>query len=115
MWIRFDVDGTLELTTDISLPDNITIDGREHDVQITGGGLRSSSVKIIITNLTFRDGAERDDQDALKVKGVTKSGFISVPFPITGMGCGPHQRHQRCDDFLEYFQRPRQGDADLSE
>ena len=46
MWIRFDVDGTLELTTDISLPDNITIDGREHDVQITGGGLRSSSVKM---------------------------------------------------------------------
>ena len=69
-WIRFEVDGDIRLNTNIALPSNLTIDARGRSVHIRNRGLTvNNRENIIITNLTFRDGAEGDDQDAIQVKG----------------------------------------------
>jgi len=69
-WIRFAVDGEIALSSSISLPSNLTIDGRDRSVEITGAGLTvHSKGNIIITNLHFHSGGDWDDNDAIQVKG----------------------------------------------
>ena len=57
VWIRFANSMTIALNTPISLPSNVTIDGRGSNIQITGRGLKLTGgvSNIILTNLTIRD------------------------------------------------------------
>ena len=69
-WIRFSVDGDINLNSNISLPNNITIDARGHYIRIFGGGFTvHNGSNIIITNLIFKEGPSGDDNDAIQVKG----------------------------------------------
>lgn len=72
-WIRFSVDGDIRLNSNIPLPSDITIDARGHLVRIFGAGLTlNRRSNVIITNLTFKEGRDGDDQDAVQVKGGDK-------------------------------------------
>jgi len=69
-WIRFSVDGEIGLNSSISLPSDLTVDGRGASVEITGAGLKVyQEGNIIITDLTFHSGGDWDDNDAIQVKG----------------------------------------------
>jgi pectate lyase len=69
-WIRFAVDGKIALSSRIDLSSNLTVDGRDRSIEITGAGLRVLNKKnVIITDLSFHSGADWDDNDAIQVKG----------------------------------------------
>jgi len=70
LWIRFSTDVEIALDSSISLPSDITIDGRDHTVEITGAGLKVYQERnIIINDLAFHSGGDWDDNDAIQVKG----------------------------------------------
>ncbi|MBO6938122.1 MAG: polysaccharide lyase family 1 protein [Deltaproteobacteria bacterium] len=56
-WIRFEVDGVIELDSDIQVGSDKTIDGRGADITITGGGLfiQNGAGNVILNNLKLRD------------------------------------------------------------
>ena len=69
-WIRFAVDGEIELSSRLTLPSNLTIDGRDRAVEITGAGLQVlNQSNVIITNLSFHSGGDWDDNDAIQIRG----------------------------------------------
>lgn len=72
-WIRFSVDGDIQLNSNITLPSNITIDARGHYIRIYNGGMVvNNNSNVIITNLIFKEGPSGDDKDAIQVKGGDK-------------------------------------------
>lgn len=56
-WIRFEVDGVIELQDNISVSSDKTLDGRGADVTIAGGGLyvEAGEGNVIVNNLKLRD------------------------------------------------------------
>lgn len=56
-WIRFQVAGTINLTSPLFVSSNKTIDGRDNNITIAGYGLRLHGVdNVIIHNVEFRGG-----------------------------------------------------------
>jgi len=69
-WIRFAVDGEIALRSKLRLAGNMTVDGRDRAVEITGAGLQVlDDDNVIITNLSFHSGGSGDDNDAIQVRG----------------------------------------------
>jgi len=57
VWIRFEVDGVIELESNVSVGSDKTLDGRGADVTIVGGGLyvEGGEGNVIVNNLKLRD------------------------------------------------------------
>ncbi len=77
LWIVFDRDMTINLSTDIRVKSNKTIDGRGHNITINRYGLilYGSTSKplenVIITNVTIKDGAS-NSVDAISIARANK-------------------------------------------
>lgn len=55
-WIRFSVDGDIELDTPLNVPSNVTIDGRGNEITLRGKGfLVHGRTDVIITHLAVED------------------------------------------------------------
>ncbi len=68
MWVRFAVDGVIQLATPIRIPSNTTVDGRGASITVTGKTLRvDGTSNVILTGLAFRDGTG-DTTDAVLVQ-----------------------------------------------
>ncbi|CAN0836962.1 Putative pectate lyase 21 [Linum grandiflorum] len=68
LWIVFDVSGTIELKTFLSVSSYKTIDGRGQRIKFTGKGLRLKECEhIIISNLEFQ-GGRGHDVDGIQIK-----------------------------------------------
>ncbi|CAI0442989.1 unnamed protein product [Linum tenue] len=68
LWIVFDVSGTIELKTFLSVSSYKTIDGRGQRIKFTGKGLRLKECEhIIICNLEF-EGGRGHDVDGIQIK-----------------------------------------------
>ncbi|MCD6464810.1 PKD domain-containing protein [Candidatus Bathyarchaeota archaeon] len=68
LWIVFDVNGVIELNSNIEVKSNKTIDGRGAEIVITGYGLRIKGVSnVIIVNIRFD--TAKDVTDAIEIRG----------------------------------------------
>jgi pectate lyase len=71
LWIVFDVSGTINLTSQISVKSDKTIDGRGANITITGYGLKiSGASNIIITDIVFdksAEGVSEAEGDAIRI------------------------------------------------
>lgn len=68
MWIVFEVSGTIELTSYLSVSSYKTIDGRGQRIKLTGKGLRLKECEhVIICNLILEKGVG-DDADGIQIK-----------------------------------------------
>lgn len=56
-WVRFEVDGVIELDSNVSVSSDKTLDGRGSDITIVGGGLyvEGGDGNVIVNNLKLRD------------------------------------------------------------
>ena len=65
--IRFDLNGVIALTAPLLMPSNISIDGRGHQVTVTGKGfILAGSDDVIITNLAIED-VGPNSEDGLRI------------------------------------------------
>jgi len=72
-WVRFSVDGDIHLSAPISVPSNVTVDGRGQYIRIYDHGFRINRVSnVIITRLIFKEG----DDDAIQLKHDTHTVWI---------------------------------------
>lgn len=68
MWIVFEVSGTIELSSYLSVSSYKTIDGRGQRIKLTGKGLRLKECEhVIICNLILEKGVG-DDTDGIQIK-----------------------------------------------
>ncbi|XP_042500321.1 probable pectate lyase 4 [Macadamia integrifolia] len=68
LWIVFEVSGTIELSSYLSVSSYKTIDGRGQRIKLTGKGLRLKECEhIIICNLEF-EGGRGHDVDGIQIK-----------------------------------------------
>ncbi|CAA0829775.1 Pectin lyase-like superfamily protein [Striga hermonthica] len=68
LWIIFEVSGTIELSSYLSVSSYKTVDGRGQRVKLTGKGLRLKECEhVIICNLIF-EGGRGHDVDGIQVK-----------------------------------------------
>ncbi|CAN8259945.1 unnamed protein product [Cochlearia groenlandica] len=68
LWIVFNVSGTIDLSSFVSVSSHKTVDGRGQKVKITGKGLRLKQCEnVIICNLEF-EGGVGPDADAIQIK-----------------------------------------------
>lgn len=76
-WVRFAVSGTIDVQGDLHVGSNVTIDGRDARVTISGGGLQLDGVEnVIITNVTFKNGGGGVNTDALRLINGTRGVWI---------------------------------------
>ncbi|XP_011094792.1 probable pectate lyase 4 isoform X2 [Sesamum indicum] len=76
LWIIFEISGTIELSSHLSVSSYKTIDGRGQRIKITGKGLRLKECEhVIICNLVF-EGGRGQDLDAIQVKPNSKHIWI---------------------------------------
>ena len=67
IWVRFAVDGTIELASPLNVPSNITIDGRGRQVTLSGKGfLVHGRSHVILTHLAVED-VVPDDMDGVQI------------------------------------------------
>ncbi|KAM7526287.1 hypothetical protein LguiA_016189 [Lonicera macranthoides] len=75
LWIIFDVSGTIELSSYLSISSYKTIDGRGQRIRLSGKGLSvKESEHVIICNLEFAEGGP--DSDAIQIKPRSKHVWI---------------------------------------
>lgn len=68
LWIIFEVSGTIELSSYLSVSSYKTVDGRGQRVKLTGKGLRLKECEhVIICNLVF-EGGRGHDVDGIQIK-----------------------------------------------
>ncbi|KAJ4977805.1 hypothetical protein NE237_008585 [Protea cynaroides] len=68
LWIVFEVSGTIELSSYLSVSSYKTIDGRGQRIKLTGKGLRLKECEhIIVCNLEF-EGGKGHDVDGIQIK-----------------------------------------------
>jgi pectate lyase len=69
LWIVFDVSGGIDLQSPIQVQSNKTIDGRGRAVTIRGFGLAIGAGRsnIVIENLSFTNGADLNNNDAVEI------------------------------------------------
>lgn len=76
LWIVFQVSGTIELRSYLSVSSYTTIDGRGAEIKLTGKGLRLKECEhVIICNLLI-EGGVGDDADAIQIKPNSKHVWI---------------------------------------
>ncbi|KAG6427388.1 hypothetical protein SASPL_111632 [Salvia splendens] len=76
LWIVFQVSGTIELRSYLSVSSYTTIDGRGQKIKLTGKGLRLKECEhVIICNLLI-EGGVGDDADAIQIKPNSKHIWI---------------------------------------
>ncbi|XP_050238412.1 probable pectate lyase C [Mercurialis annua] len=76
LWIVFEVSGTINLQTCLSVSSYKTIDGRGQKIKLTGKGLRLKECEhVIICNLAF-DGGRGPDATAIQIKPHSKHIWI---------------------------------------
>ncbi|KAF5819476.1 putative pectate lyase [Helianthus annuus] len=76
LWIVFEVSGTIELRSHLSVSSYKTIDGRGQRIKLTGMGLRLKECEhVIICNLEF-EGGRGHDVDAIQIKPNSKHIWI---------------------------------------
>ncbi|KAG8376462.1 hypothetical protein BUALT_Bualt09G0066000 [Buddleja alternifolia] len=76
LWIIFEVSGTIELSSYLSVSSYKTIDGRGHRIKLTGKGLRLKECEhVIICNLVF-EGGRGHDVDGIQIKPNSKHIWI---------------------------------------
>ncbi|KAL0309804.1 UNVERIFIED_CONTAM: putative pectate lyase 13 [Sesamum radiatum] len=76
LWIIFEISGTIELSSHLSVSSYKTIDGRGQRIKITGKGLRLKECEhVIICNLVF-EGGRGQDLDAIQIKPNSKHIWI---------------------------------------
>ncbi|KAK9756789.1 hypothetical protein RND81_01G121300 [Saponaria officinalis] len=76
LWIVFEVSGTIELNSYLSVSSYKTIDGRGQKIKFTGKGLRLKECEhVIICNLEF-DGGRGHDVDGIQIKPNSKHIWI---------------------------------------
>ena len=73
LWIVFDIDGTINLESDISVKSDKTIDGRGREIIITGHGLSIGNEdeqvsNVIIENIILKDGTGDEAEDGIRIK-----------------------------------------------
>lgn len=72
-WVRFEVDGDIHLQSPITVPSNVTVDGRDRYVRIYDEGFHIHGVSnVIITNLIFKEG----NDDAIQLKHAARNIWI---------------------------------------
>ncbi|MDZ7687972.1 MAG: hypothetical protein U5J64_04470 [Halobacteriales archaeon] len=72
--VRFDVDGDIHLRTPLSLPSNITLDGRGADVNLVGKGLLIHGVEnVVVTHIDIVD-VGPDTMDGVQIGTGTPGG-----------------------------------------
>ena len=72
-WVRFEVDGDIHLQSPITVPSNVTVDGRDRYVRIYDEGFHIHGVSnVIITNLIFKEG----NDDAIQLKHAASNIWI---------------------------------------
>lgn len=75
LWIVFDVSGTIELSSYLSVSSYKTIDGRGQRIKLSAKGLSvKESEHVIICNLEFAEGGP--DSDAIQIKPRSKHVWI---------------------------------------
>ena len=68
LWIVFEISGTINLSSYLSVSSHKTIDGRGQRVKLTGKGLRLKECEhIIVCNLEF-EGGRGHDVDGIQIK-----------------------------------------------
>lgn len=76
LWIRFAVDGEIELEHAIRVGSDKTVDGRGADITITGDGLELEGVEnVVIRNIRFADGPG-GNTDAIRISQGTRDVWI---------------------------------------
>ncbi|KAJ0088384.1 hypothetical protein Patl1_31955 [Pistacia atlantica] len=76
LWIVFEVSGTIQLYSYLSVSSYKTIDGRGQRIKLTGKGLRLSECEhVIICNLEF-EGGRGHDVDGIQIKPNSKHIWI---------------------------------------
>ncbi|XVF55349.1 hypothetical protein PTKIN_Ptkin06aG0030200 [Pterospermum kingtungense] len=76
LWIVFEVSGTINLTSFLSVSSYKTIDGRGQRIKLTGKGLRLKECEhVIICNLEF-EGGRGPDSDGIQIKPKSKHIWI---------------------------------------
>ncbi|XP_047960308.1 putative pectate lyase 21 [Salvia hispanica] len=76
LWIVFQVSGTIELRSYLSVSSYKSIDGRGQEIMLTGKGLRLKECEhVIICNLQIQGGVG-DDADAIQIKPNSKHIWI---------------------------------------
>jgi pectate lyase len=73
LWIVFDVAGNIDLQSSVIVESNKTIDGRGKAVALRGYGLIVGAARenVVIENLTFVDGTEASNNDAIQILGAS--------------------------------------------
>ncbi|XP_047339918.1 putative pectate lyase 21 [Impatiens glandulifera] len=75
-WIIFEISGTIDLSSYLSVSSHKTIDGRGQRIKLTGKGLRLNDCEqIIICNLEF-EGGRGHDVDGIQIKPNSKNIWI---------------------------------------
>lgn len=76
LWIVFEVSGTINLSSYLSVSSHKTIDGRGQRIKLTGKGLRLKECEnIIICNLEF-EGGRGHDVDGIQIKPNSRNIWI---------------------------------------
>ncbi|KAI3716637.1 hypothetical protein L1987_67651 [Smallanthus sonchifolius] len=76
LWIVFEVSGTIELSSHLSVSSYKTIDGRGQRIKLTGKGFRLKECEhVIMCNLEF-EGGRGHDVDAIQIKPNSKHVWI---------------------------------------
>ncbi|KAL3628574.1 hypothetical protein CASFOL_027620 [Castilleja foliolosa] len=76
LWIVFEVSGTIELASHLTVSSHKTIDGRGQRIKLTGKGFRLKECEhVIICNLIF-EGGRGHDVDAIQIKPNSKHIWI---------------------------------------
>ncbi|KAI3447650.1 hypothetical protein Pfo_004315 [Paulownia fortunei] len=76
LWITFEISGTIELSSYLSVSSYKTIDGRGQRIKLTGKGLRLKECEhVIICNLVF-EGGRGHDVDGIQIKPNSKHIWI---------------------------------------
>ena len=74
VWITFAQSGTINLSNNIDLPSNSTVDGRGHKVTIEGAGLHIKGVEnVLITHIKIQKASD----DAIQIKYESRLAWIN--------------------------------------
>ncbi|GER28648.1 pectin lyase-like superfamily protein [Striga asiatica] len=76
LWIVFEVSGTIDLRSLLSVSSHKTIDGRGQKVKLTGDGLRLKECEHVIICNIILEGGRGHDKDAIQIKPSSKHIWI---------------------------------------
>ncbi|MET0594439.1 MAG: polysaccharide lyase family 1 protein, partial [Polyangiaceae bacterium] len=88
LWIVFDVAGAIDLQSSVQLQSNKTIDGRGVSVTLRGYGLLLGTGRsnVVIENMSFANGANVDNNDAIQIADASRVWIDHGTFSSFGDG-----------------------------